>query len=206
MYDRTQTHHQDALKGIGTALLQDSLPAVLAMQYSILDESGGVGKTALTAKIIEKVKQDKSVEAVCVIRCDKIEPTFANIIEKVANFISYQGKEGHAQAGQLLKESRIAIDERISLLNNAIKDDRYLFIFDNFESLFVGQAPCGELRDEDLTRFFSSIFDHNWHSTFVFTCRYEWPLLSEKGLLDSYLHKSIKSTGYSKACSQKGGA
>jgi Cdc6-like AAA superfamily ATPase len=171
-----QTHHQDALKGIGTTLLQDSLPAVLAMQYSILDESGiefaskfyeelsqgssvgiefaskfyeelsqgssvleavnevrlrlyglrgkdradwglpalylrtperkkeirdirqainqpqmpavfiyglgGVGKTALAAKIIEKVKQDKSVEAVCVIRCDKIEPTFANVIEK----------------------------------------------------------------------------------------------------------------------------
>jgi tetratricopeptide (TPR) repeat protein len=143
---------------------------------------GGVGKTALAAKIIEKVKQDKSVDAVCVIRCDKIEPTFATVIEKVANFISYQGKEGHAQAGQLLKESRIAIDERVSLLNNAIKDDRYLFIFDNFESLFVGQAPCGELRDEDLTRFFSSIFDHNWHSTFVFTCRYEWQLLSEKGL------------------------
>ena len=286
-----QTHHQDALKGIGTALLHDSLPAVLAMQYSILDESGiefaskfyeelsqgssvleavnevrlrlydlrgkdradwglpalylrtpeihlidttmppkhqatkpeqvdigglpvvrgfvgrkkeiqdvrqainqpqmpavyiyglgGVGKTALTAKVIEKVKQDKSVEAVCVTRCDKIEPIFATIIEKVANFISFQGKEGHAQAGQLLKESTVAIDERVSLLNNAIKDRRYLFIFDNFESLFVGQAPCGELGDKDLTSFFSSIFDHNWHSTFVFTCRYKWQLLSEKGL------------------------
>jgi hypothetical protein len=324
-----QTHHQDALKGIGTSLLQDSLPAVLAMQYSILDESGiefaskfyeelsqgssvleavnevrlrlydlrgkdradwglpalylrtpeihlidtsmppkslatepeqvdigglpvvrgfvgrkkeirdirqainlpqmpavyiyglgGVGKTALTAKIIEKVKQDKSVEAVCVIRCDKIEPTFATVIERVANFISYQGKEGHARAGQLLKESTIAIDERVSLLNNAIKDRRYLLIFDNFESLFVGQAPCGELGDKDLTSFFSSIFDHNWHSTFVFTCRYEWQLLSEKGLpvenfltvhlpgltghqikghpktievLDSYLHKHTVS-------------
>ena len=225
-----QTHHQDALRGIGTALLQDSLPAVLAMQYSILDESGiefaskfyeelsrgssvleavnevrlrlydlrgkdradwglpalylrtpeirlidttvpptpqatkpeqvdigglpvvrgfvgrkdeitdirqainqpqmpavyiyglgGVGKTALTAKVIEKVKQDKSVEAVCVIRCDKIEPTFASVIEKVANFISFQGRDGHARAGQLLKESSIAIDERVSMLNNAIK-------------------------------------------------------------------------------------
>ena len=143
---------------------------------------GGVGKTALTAKVIEKVKQDKSVEAVCVIRCDKIEPTFANVIEKLANFISFQGKEGHARAGQLLKESSIAIDERVSMFNNAIKDDRYLFIFDNFESLFVRQAPCGELKDEDLAKFFSSIFDHNWRSTFVFTCRYEWQLLSEKGL------------------------
>jgi len=291
-----QTHHRDALKGIGTSLLQDSLPAVLAMQYSVLDESaiefaakfydelsrgssvveavnevrlrlydlrgkdradwgipalylrtpeihlidttvppkpratkpeqvdigglpvvrgfvgrkkeirdirrainhpqmpavyiyglGGVGKTALTAKIIEKVKQDKSVEAVCVIRCDKIEPTFANVIEKLASFISFQGKEGHAQAGQLLKDSSIAIDERVSLLNNAIKDHRYLFILDNFESLFVKQAPCGELKDEELTRFFSSLFDHNWHSTFLFTCRYEWRLLSDKSDKGNYL-------------------
>ena len=291
-----QTHHQDALKGIGTSLLQDSLPAVLAMQYSILDEFGiefaskfyeelsqgssvveavnevrlrlydlrggdradwglpalylrtpeihlidttvppkprairpeqvdigglpvvrgfvgrkkeirdirqainhprmpavyiyglgGVGKTALTARVIEKVKQDKSVEAVCVIRCDKIEPTFASVIEKLANFISFQGKEGHARAGQVLKESRIPIDERVSLLNNAIKDYRYLCIFDNFESLFVQQAPCGELKDEELTRFFSSLFDHNWHSTFVFTCRYQWQLLSEKSDKGNYL-------------------
>ena len=291
-----QTHHLDALKGIGTSLLQDSLPAVLAMQYSVLDESaiafaakfyeelsrgssvveavnevrlrlydlrgkdradwglpalylrtpeirlidttvppkpratkpervdigglpvvrgfvgrkkeirdirqainhpqmpavyiyglGGVGKTALTAKIIEKVKQDKSVEAVCVIRCDKIEPAFANVIEKLASFISFQGKEGHAQAGQILKESRIAIDERVSLFNNAIKDHRYLFIFDNFESSFVKHAPRGRLKDEELTRFFSSLFDHNWHSTFLFTCRYQWRLLSDKSDKGYYL-------------------
>lgn len=283
-----QTHHHDALKGVATTLLQDSLPAVLAMQYSILDESGiqlagkfyeelsrgsslleavnevrlrlyelrgkdradwglpalylrtpdirlidpaippllkpveaeridigglpvvrgfvgrkkeirnirqaissphmpavyvyglgGVGKTALAAKIIEKIQLDKSVEAFCVIRCDKIEPTFANVTEKLANFISFQGKEGHARAGQQLKESSIAIDERVSLVNNVIKDHRYLFIFDNFESLFVKQAPVGELKDEDLTKFFSSLFDHNWHSTFLFTCRYQWKLLTE---------------------------
>jgi tetratricopeptide (TPR) repeat protein/CHAT domain-containing protein len=291
-----QTHNRDALKGIGTSFLQDSLPAVLAMQYSVLDESaiefaakfyeelsrgssvleavnevrlrlydlrgkdradwglpalylrtpeirlidttvppkpkatkeervdigglpvvrgfvgrkkeireirqainqpqmpvvyiyglGGVGKTALTAKIIEKVKQDMSVEAVCVIRCDKTEPTFANIIEKLANFIGFQGKEDHAQAGQALKESRIAIDDRVSLFNNAIKDQRYLFIFDNFESSFVKQDPCGELNDEGLTKFFSSLFDHNWHSTFLFTCRYEWRLLSDKSDKGNYL-------------------
>jgi len=283
-----QTHHHDALKGVATTLLQDSLPAVLAMQYSILDESGiefatkfyeelskgssvleavnevrlrlfdlrgkdradwglpalylrtpdlhlidptipskpeamraeqvnigglpvvrgfvgrkkeirdirqainsphmpavyvyglgGVGKTALEAKIIEKVQLDKSVEAFCVIRCDKIEPTFANVIEKLANFISYQGKKGHAEAGQILKDSRFPIDERISLVNNAIRDYRYLFIFDNFESLFVKQAPVGELKDEELTKFFSSLFDLNWHSTFLFTCRYQWKLLTE---------------------------
>lgn len=283
-----QTQHQDALKGVGTALLQDSLPAVLAMQYSILDESGiefatkfyeelskgssvveavnevrlrlyelrgkdradwglpalylrtpdirlidptippllkpteaeridigglpvvrgfvgrkkeirdirqaindshmpavyvyglgGVGKTALAAKIIEKVELDRSVEAYCVIRCDKIEPTFANIIEKLANFISFQGKGGHARAGQILKESSIPVDERVSLVNNVIKDHRYLFIFDNFESLFVKQAPVGEIKDEELTKFFSSLFDLNWHSTFLFTCRYQWKLLTE---------------------------
>ena len=283
-----QTHNQDALRGVGTSLLRGNLPAVLAMQYSILDDSGiafakkfyeelgkgssvieavnearlslyalrgkdradwglpalylrtpeirlidttippkpratkaeqvnigglpivqgfvgrkkqirdirqainnkdipaiyiyglgGVGKTALASKIIEKAQLDKSIEAYLVIRCDKIEPTFANVTEKLANFISFQGKEGHAQVGQILKDSRIPIDERVSLLNNAIKEYRYLFIFDNFESLFVKHAPVGELKDDELTKFFSSLFDHNWHSTFLFTCRYQWRLLSE---------------------------
>jgi len=283
-----QTHNQDALRGVGTSLLRGNLPAVLAMQYSIRDDSGiefarkfyeelgkgstvleavnearlslyalrgkdradwglpalylrtpeirlidtnippkpratkpeqtnigglpivqgfigrkkqirdirqainnkdipavyiyglgGVGKTALASKIIEKAQLDKSIEAYLVIRCDKIEPTFANVIEKLANFISFQGKEGHAHAGQILKDSRIPIDERVSLLNNAIKEHRYLFIFDNFESLFVKHAPVGELKDEELTKFFSSLFDHNWHSTFLFTCRYQWYLLTE---------------------------
>ncbi|KPJ65985.1 hypothetical protein AMJ44_09145 [candidate division WOR-1 bacterium DG_54_3] len=283
-----QTHHHDALKGVGTTLLQDSLPAVLAMQYSILDKSGiefagkfyeelgkgssvreavnevrlrlyelrgkdradwglpalylrtseirlidptkkpkpratkteqvnigglpivrgfvgrkkeirdirqainqphipavyvyglgGVGKTALAAKIIERVQWDKSVDAFCVIRCDKIEPTFANVVEKLANFVSYQGKEGHARGGQALKESRMPIEDRVSFFNSAIKDHRYLFIFDNLESSFVKHAPVGELKDDDLTRFFSSLFDHNWRSTFLFTCRYQWQLLAE---------------------------
>ena len=66
------------------------------------------------------------------------------------------------------------------MLNNAIKGSRYLFIFDNFEYLFDEQVPVGDLKDEDLTRFYSSLFDHNWRSTFVFTCRYGWQLLAEK--------------------------
>jgi tetratricopeptide (TPR) repeat protein len=283
-----QTHNQDALRGVGTSLLRGNLPAVLAMQYSIRDDSGiefakkfyeelgkgssvleavnearlslyalrgkdradwglpalylrtpeirliditippkpratkaeqvnigglpivqgfvgrkkqirdirqainnkdipavyiyglgGVGKTALASKIIEKAQLDKSIEAYLVIRCDKIEPTFANVTEKLANFISFQGKEGHAQVGQILKDSRIPIDERVSLLNNAIKECRYLFIFDNFESLFVKRDPVGDLKEEELTKFFSSLFDLNWRSTFLFTCRYQWSLLTE---------------------------
>jgi tetratricopeptide (TPR) repeat protein len=168
------------LRDIREAINHPRIPAVYI--YGL----GGVGKTALAAKVIEKVKQDKSVEAVCVVKCDKIN-TFAGVTEKVANFISYQGKEGHAQAGQYLKDSRIPIDERVSLLNNLIKDHRYLFIFDNFESLFVERAPIGELKDEELTTLFSSVFDHNWRSTFVFTCRYEWDLLTEKADKGNYL-------------------
>jgi len=286
-----QTHHQDTFKGVATSLLQDSLPAVLGMQYSMLDKSGiefakkfygeltkgsslleavketrfrlydlrgydradwglpvlylraydfclidttktptpkatareqvnvgglpvvrgfvgrkreisdirqainhpqipvvyiyglgGVGKTALTAKIIEKVKWDNSVEAVCVIKCNTIEPTFANVIESLADFISLQGEEGHAKAGQLLRDSHNSIDVRVSLLNKAISEFRYLFVFDNFESLFAKQATIGELQDAELTKFFSSLLSHNWHSTFIFTCRYDWQLLSECGL------------------------
>lgn len=288
-----QTHNQDAFRGIGTSLLQDNLPAVLAMQYSILDKSGvefarkfyeelsrgsrvteavkearfrlydlrgkdradwgipilylrtpevhlidptlqsrrrvvereqinigvlpvvrgfvgrkkeirlicqainnhqkttvyifglgGIGKTALVAKIIEKTQQDKSIEGVCVIRCNETDPIFANVIKKISNFISYQGKREHAKAAQYLTDSRISIDERVSLFNNITKDYKYLFIFDNFESLFVGLSPNGELKDNNLTKFFSSLFNHRWKSTFIFTSRFEWQLLAGKSKND----------------------
>jgi len=152
---------------------------------------GGIGKTALVAKAIEKLEMEHEISARFVVRCHKIEPTFAALVEKIANFISYQGKKNHAHAGQILRNSSIPIDERVSLLNNIIKNEKYLFVFDNFESLFSEkQAVLGKLTDHELERFFSVIFDHNWNSSLVFTSRIRWDLLgklTQKNKVEIYL-------------------
>ena len=142
---------------------------------------GGIGKTSVTAKLIEKLEQDRALDGRLVIRCDKIEPTFAAVTEKLGSFISLQGKAGYAEAGLALQDSRYDLDTRVGLLNNAIKAQRYLFVFDNFESLFSEKAPqVGALADKDLNKFFQALFSQNWRSTFLFTCRYRWDLLIEE--------------------------
>lgn len=142
---------------------------------------GGIGKTSLTAKLIEKLEHEDAIEARRVIHCHQIEPTFAAVAEKLGSFISLQGKGGHAEAGLALQDSRNDIATRVALLNNAIKERRYLIVFDNFESLFSEKTPqIGRLADAPLQEFFTALFSHNWRSTFLFTCRYQWDLLTEE--------------------------
>jgi hypothetical protein len=152
---------------------------------------GGIGKTSLTAKLIEKLEHEGAIEARRVIHCDQIEPThstgsgqaFAAVMEKLGGFISLQGKAGHAEAGLILQDSRYDIEARVSLLIKAIKERRYLIVFDNFESLFSERAPrIGRLADASLQEFFMALFSAATaaRSTFLFTCRYQWDLLTEE--------------------------
>ena len=148
---------------------------------------GGIGKTSLTAKLIEKLEQQNAIDGRLVIRCDRIEPTFAAMAQKLGSFISLQGKSGHAEAGLALQDGRHDIDTRISFLNNAIKEQRYLIVFDNFESFFCEKTPqVGKLADPALVEFFHALFSQNWQSTFLFTCRYQWNLLQEEKGLGRY--------------------
>ena len=158
---------------------------------------GGIGKTSLTAKLIEKLEHEGAIEARRVIHCDQIEPThstgsgqaFAAVMEKLGTFISLQGKAGHADAGLFLQDSRYDIETRVALLNKAIKERRYLIVFDNFESLFSEKAPqIGRLADASLQEFFMTLFSAATaaRSTFLFTCRYQWDLLTEDAGMNRY--------------------
>lgn len=164
---------------------------------------GGIGKTSLTAKLIEKVEQERAIEGRLVIRCDQIEPTrsagsgqaFAAVVEKLGAFISLQGKAGHAEAGLALQDNRYDVATRVALLNNAIKERRYLIVFDNFESLFSEKTPqVGQISDLPLQEFFMALFSHNWRSTFLFTCRYQWDLLMQEPGMNHFVCKLPTAT------------
>lgn len=148
---------------------------------------GGIGKTSLTAKLIQKLEQERAIEGRLVIRCDKIDATFAAVAEKLGSFISLQGKAGHAEAGLALQDGHHPIDTRVALLNNAIKARRYLIVLDNFESFFDDKTPqIGHISDAPLQEFFAALFSHNWQSTFLFTCRYRWDVLIEEPGMQRY--------------------
>ena len=136
---------------------------------------GGVGKTALAAKVLEKVG-DK-VEGYVVIECNKESIGLGEVLRKVHSFFIGRGTEGSARLGNILLDSSIPIEDRVNIMAQSTANNRYLFVFDNFEYLLT--ADRKSIADDKLKTFFSSIFHNNWRSSFIFTSRFKFDLLEE---------------------------
>lgn len=147
---------------------------------------GGVGKTALAAKVLEKV-EDK-VEGFVAIECNKESIGIGEILQKLHSFFIGRGTEGSASLGNTLLDSRIPIEDRINIMAQNTANNRYLFVFDNFEYLLT--ADRKSIADETLKTFFYSIFHNNWRSCFIFTSRFKFDLLDKipaGNILDRHL-------------------
>jgi tetratricopeptide (TPR) repeat protein len=121
---------------------------------------GGVGKTALAAKVLEKVG-DK-VEGYVVIECNKESIGIGEILQKLHSFFIGRGTEGSTSLGNTLLYSTIPIEDRVNIMAQSTANNRYLFVFDNFEYLLT--ADRKSIADENLKTFFYSIFHNNWRS------------------------------------------
>ena len=147
---------------------------------------GGVGKTALAAKVLEKVG-DK-VEGYVVIECNKESIGLGEILQKLHSFFIGRGTEGSASVGNTLLDSTIPIEDRINIMAQNTANNRYLFVFDNFEYLLTEDRKS--IADENLKTFFYSIFHNNWRSSFIFTSRFKFDLLDKipaGNILDRHL-------------------
>jgi tetratricopeptide (TPR) repeat protein len=147
---------------------------------------GGVGKTALAAKVLEKV-EDK-LEGFVAIECNKESIGIGEILQKLHSFFIGRGTEGSASLGNTLLDSRIPIEDRVNIMAQNTANNRYLFVFDNFEYLLT--ADRKSIADENLKTFFYSIFHNNWRSCFIFTSRFKFDLLDKipaGNILDRHL-------------------
>ena len=147
---------------------------------------GGVGKTALAAKVLEKVEE--KVEGYVVIECNKESIGIGEILQKLHSFFIGRGTEGSASLGNTLLDSRIPIEDRVNIMAQSTANNRYLFVFDNFEYLLTEDRKS--IADENLKTFFYSIFHNNWRSCFIFTSRFKFDLLDKipaGNILDRHL-------------------
>ena len=154
---------------------------------------GGIGKSSVAAKILERPGVE--LDGMSVISCDRENLTFGEVLQKLASFI--QGRVGSAknvEAAQILLDSGRDISERVFDMAELISNRRYLFVFDNFETLMesvdvaAGSVPpcCHggatlrwRVKDEELREFFNALLRARWRSTCLFTCRYGWEELSK---------------------------
>ncbi len=164
---------------------------------------GGIGKSSVAAKILERPGVE--LDGMSVISCDKENLTFGEVLQKLAGFIQGRGVSGHAEAAQILQDSGQDISERIFRMAEFISNQRYLFVFDNFETLMESTAPpcdvaadsvppddvavgsvlphhvaAWRVKDDELREFFNALLKARWRSTCLFTCRYQWEELSNR--------------------------
>ena len=138
---------------------------------------GGIGKSTLAAKFLERPGTE--VDGRLVVRCDEL-PLPVDVVEKVAVFLAAQGVEGHAEAAQILRDSRLPMEERARRAAALVSHRRYVIVFDAFESLMEpAEGDRWEVADEEVRGFFRGLLDAQWRSTCVFTSRYRWKTLED---------------------------
>lgn len=141
---------------------------------------GGMGKSAVAAKLIER--PGLALDGVLVIHCHKVDPL--DIPAKLASFLAGQGVAGHAEAAALLLDSTRPPAERARLAATRAAARRYLFVFDNFESVQseppspFGRGAGGEgVADPTLRGLLEGLLAAPWRSLCLFTGRHRWPAL-----------------------------
>lgn len=150
---------------------------------------GGVGKTTLTAKLLQRPGVE--VDGVCVIRCHELSQP-VDALTKIASFWQAQGKAGHAEAAALLLAAGHDPADRARQALQMVGQRRYVIVFDNLESWLdhssVRSLPAGLVTHQsavnnqpsaivdptmrDVLRGFLSASDVR--TTLIFTGRYRW--------------------------------
>jgi tetratricopeptide (TPR) repeat protein len=136
---------------------------------------GGIGKTTLIAKLLERPGTD--LDGVCVIRCHELSQP-VDALSKIASFWQAQGKANHAEAAGLLMASQHDPAERARQALQLISNRRYVIVFDNLESWLertVDSSQSSVISDpvmRDVVR--GLLFAHDVRTTLIFTGRYRW--------------------------------
>jgi tetratricopeptide (TPR) repeat protein len=149
---------------------------------------GGMGKSSLVAKLMQRPGTE--TDGALVVRCHQVDPL--DIPAKLARFLEAQGIEGHAEAAALLLDSRQPPADRARRALALIADRRYIFVFDNFESvmdistLSPGPSPSeGEgssafdVANPDLAGLLTGLLSARWRGLCLFTGRFRWRELDE---------------------------
>lgn len=145
---------------------------------------GGIGKSSVAARLIQR--PGTPVDGVLTIRCHKVDPL--DIPTKIASFLQGQGVAGHAEAGGLLLDSRRDPADRASMVAEQVAGRRYLFVFDNFETLLdtasggdtsmsgepEGNEAAYVVADPVLRGLLRGFLNANWRSLCIFTSRFRW--------------------------------
>jgi tetratricopeptide (TPR) repeat protein len=144
------------------ALLEDELKVV------VVTGIGGIGKTALASKFVEKYKN--MFRGVFARKMRDSEMGIEGILGGLDRFfMEYGDQRLHEVIGEL------DLNVKLVRLNECLKD-KYLIVLDNFEPLLKDE----KIADEDVERFLRAFLSGDHFSKIIITSRYRFAFKDEK--------------------------
>lgn len=135
---------------------------------------GGVGKSALAGRIIDRPGRPGLIHDTLIIPCDKIKPS--RIFDQIADWL----QPHFPRATAALKNAAVPPHERIEKAAKHVKGKRLILVFDRFDT-FLKETPDREwvIPVTLLAQFFYELAVAEWSVLTIFTSRYRWAFLSE---------------------------
>lgn len=133
---------------------------------------GGVGKSALAGRIIERPGRPNLVQDALIITCDKVKPL--EIFQQISDWL----KPHFPEAAQIMVNSKLPPQDRVVQAAKLVKRKRLILVFDNFD-FFLKETKDRqwEIPVALLAQFFYEIAVAEWSILTVFTSRYRWSFL-----------------------------
>lgn len=147
----------------------------LTMHMAYIWGMGGVGKSALAARLIRRPGRKGIIDSVLVIPCDQTKPP--DILTRLAAWL----EPAFPQAAQAMRDPRLRPHERVQAAASVVRRKRMVLIFDRFEAYLQESAdhhhwePGSPLMEQ----FFRTLATAPWSILTIFTSRYRWSLLAE---------------------------
>jgi len=156
--------------------VREALKALRGHEFKgvVLTGIGGVGKSAVAGRIMQRLAEDKRVVAAHAGKWD-----FAGVVAAVAAALIQDSRPQLRQRGEALQRTDLDDRVRFQLLAGSLAEDPLLLVLDDFEQN-LSHGGSGYL-DPDAKTWIEALLQHTGTGRVLITCRY--PVPGTKGVL-----------------------
>lgn len=147
----------------------------LTMRMVYIWGMGGVGKSALAARLIRRPGRKGIIDSVLVIPCDQTK--LPDVLTQLAAWL----EPDFPQAAQAMRDPRLKPHERVQAAAQIVRRKRMILIFDRFEAYLQESTDRHhwDLGNPLVEQFFRALATAPWSIMTIFTSRYRWSLMAE---------------------------
>jgi hypothetical protein len=135
---------------------------------------GGMGKSALARRIIERPGRTNLITSALVLRADTTPPN--EMLRQIAEWLGGYFPE----VMTIMSNAQASPAQRIHAVGDIVQGKRFVLVIDHFDAL-LKQTPDRQwgIPNPALAQFFEQLAKADWSVLTIFTSRYRWRMLPQ---------------------------